>query len=123
MIFPAYYPQNCPPFASEPANGEVFRLVRNSPPEREDFQTHFETGKLPFAEPCLRCGLSVFTNLSDVIHQRTIYPMLGTFVAKGQLTTTDGVTMLTKGRFPSHTTWWPFERIDRARSFRVVEES
>jgi hypothetical protein len=47
----------------------VFRLVHEDPPDASDFATHAETGRLPKAPACLRCGLSVFREKRDAEHQ------------------------------------------------------
>jgi hypothetical protein len=122
MTFASYLPNGCPPAKAEPASGIVYRLVKRNPPTVADFLTHHETEKLPGADPCLRCGLSVFRAKLDAIHQRNSYPKLGEYVAEGTLQTRHGVAMLTSGRQPSHMTWWPFEGIDRSEPFPSAEK-
>jgi hypothetical protein len=122
MQFPEDWPDDCPPGDSEPADGVVFRLVKNDPPTAADFRTHHETGRLPGAPACLRCGLSVFRVPEDASHMRRLFPRLGRLIAKGMLQAEHGVTKLTTGRQPTHTTWWPAEGIDRAAPFAVLEE-
>ena len=85
-------------------------------------QSHHETGKLPKAEPCLRCGLSVFGGLEDALNQQELLPQLGNQIAKATLQATHGKACLTKGQQPTHTTWWPYEGVDRAEPFTVVQE-
>ena len=122
MKFPDSWPAGCPPDDSEPATGEVYRLVKSNPPTASDFLTHHELGKLPNAPPCLRCGLSVFRAREDAEHQYRAYPRLGKFIAVGELQPEHGVTKLTQGRQPTHTTWWSYEGVDRAAIFVSVEE-
>jgi hypothetical protein len=122
MKFPDDWPAGCPPADAGAADGDAYRLVRNDPPTADDFLTHHETGKLPNASPCLRCGLSVFRSRDDAEHQHRAYPRLGRFIARGTFQARDGVTLLTRGRQPTHTTWWPYEGVDRARIFSAVEE-
>jgi len=83
--FPRNWPEGCPPLDAEDADGNVFRLVKNQPPIAKDLESHFESGKLPKAPPCLRCGLSVFRELKDAVHQRELMPKLGSLVAKAAL--------------------------------------
>ena len=118
-MFPTNWPEACPPDEASDAEGIVFRLVDRDPPAASDFVTHFESGKMPKAPQCLRCGLSVFRDLRDAIHQRELFPKLGRYVARGRLLPQDGKTMLTTGRMPTHTTWWPFPEIQRAGPFSV----
>ncbi len=122
MRFPDGWPQDCPPADALDAAGEVFRIVKNEPPTYEDFRTHFESGRLPKAPPCLRCGLSVFREIRDAIHQRQLLPKLGGLIAKAELAASHGKAKLTKARQPSHTTWWSYEGVDRASLFSVVGE-
>ena len=49
-------------------------------------------------------------------------PRLGKFLARGNLSPTDGVTKLTPGQKPSHTTWWPSCECVRLDLFHDVEE-
>jgi len=120
--FPADWPSGCPPDDAQPAEGEIFRLVKSNPPTAADFWSHHETGKLPNTPACLRCGLSVFRSREDAEHQHRAYPRLGRFIAKGMLVHEHGVTKLTHGRQPSHTTWWAFADVDRLAVFTDIEE-
>ncbi len=121
MTFPEDWPAGCPSADTPDAEMAVFRLIRNSPPSAEDFLSHHETGRLPKADPCLRCGLSVFIILEDALHQQRLMPRLGKFIAMGVLAAGHGKARLTKGQQPSHTTWWPYVGVDRASLFAVVE--
>jgi hypothetical protein len=122
MNFPKDWPQSCPPADAVDAVGEVFRIVRNSPPAAGDMASHHETGRLPKAPPCLRCGLSVFREVRDALHQRELLPKLGKFIAKGVLKPEHGKTKLTDGTQPTHTTWWAYEGMQRESIFIVREE-
>ncbi len=122
LNFPQDWPEDCPPVTAVDAAGEVFRLVKSNPVTAEDMSSHKETGKLLKAPACLRCGLSVFRELEDAIHQRRLIPKLGDFVATATLDAAMGKTLPTAGRQPTHTTWWPYEGIDRASLFSIVAE-
>jgi hypothetical protein len=122
MEFPRDWPADCPPADAEDAAGVVFRIVRENPPVADDFATHAETGRLPKAPACLRCGLSVFREMRDAEHQRALMPRLGRRIAMATLGSMHGKAMPTSGMQPSHTTWWPYEGVDRARLFSVIEE-
>src|SRR5206468_1858298 len=102
-------------------SGQVFRLVKSNPHAAADFLSHHELGTLPHAPACLRCGLSLFRSRQDAEHQHRAYPKLGGFVAIGILAAAHGVVKLTQSRQPSHTTWWPYESVDRQSVFTVVE--
>jgi hypothetical protein len=100
----------------------VFRLVRSNPAGESDCRSHHELGTLPKAPPCLRCGLSVFRVREDAEHQYRAYPKLGKFLASGELRAEHGMTKLTQGRRPTHTTWWPYEGVARGAVFTEIEE-
>jgi hypothetical protein len=121
MSFADDWPENCPPTDAEEAAGMVYRLAHGNPMLASDVQTHHETGKLPNAPACPRCGLSVFRTKEDAEHQYRAYPKLGDFVACGELRSEHGVTKLTQGKQPTHTTWWSFEGVARAEVFISVE--
>jgi len=122
LQFPSDWPNGCPPDDAVDAAGEVFRAVKHEPPGDEDFASHHETGKLPKAPACLRCGLSVFREIRDAVHQRQLIPKLGSLIAQATLQADHGKTKLTKGKQPTHTTWWPYEGVNRASLFSVVTE-
>ena len=118
--FPANWPPGCPPADAKDANGAVHRIVKNNPPTEEDFLSYAETGQLPYAENrCMLVGLSVLHSIGDARRKIRRYPRLGTLVAKGELNSAHG--KLTGQRRYGHLTWWPFENVDRAAPFEVVE--
>ena len=119
--FPTYFPEQCPPADVEPASGVVYRLVKNAPVTEEDFKTHHETSRCKKADPCMRMGLSVLRELKDAVHQRKVLPVLGKYISKASLKSHHGLTKLTGGQRPSHTTWWPYVDVQRAEPFELVE--
>lgn len=120
MRFPDNWPENCPPEDADDAAGIVYRIVKNVPPLPEDLATHFETNRLRNAPACLRCGLSVFREVRDVVHQRLLLPKLGEFIASADLKPEHGKAKLTPGTQPTHTTWWAYEGVQRANLFVVM---
>ncbi len=122
MTFPKDWPSGCPSADTPDATGAVFRIVRGNPVAAEDVQSHHETGRLPKADPCLRCGLSVFRDLEDALNQQRLLPKLGNRIAKALLEGAHGKACPTKGQQPTHTTWWSYEDVDRAALFHVVQE-
>ena len=117
MQFPKSWPPDCPPADAQDAQGEHFRVASSNPPGADDFKSCAELGKFPKADPCKRVGLSLLRTLDDAIHQTKLFPMRGNLIFRGDLNPSHGKTLLTKGRLPTHTTWWPFEGIDRAAPF------
>ena len=122
MGFPEGWPESCPPADAEDAGGVYFRLVNASPPSVSDFESHLESGRVPKGPPCLRAGLSVFRTLRDVRHQAALIPALGSMIAQATLDAAHGKSKPTKGKVPSHTTWWPYADTDRRVLFSVVEQ-
>lgn len=122
MTFPTDWPVGCPSADTPNAEGEVYRIVKSNPATAADMLSHHETGRLPSADPCLRCGLSVFRILEDALNQQKLLPKLGKRIAKGLLTAPHGKACLTKGQQPTHTTWWPYDGADRVSIFVVVQE-
>jgi hypothetical protein len=104
------------------AAGIVFRVVKNDPPHDKDLESHFESGRLPKAPPCLRCGLSVFRELRDAAHQRHLLPKLGRWIAQATLHADHGRTKPTPTKIPTHTTWWAYDGVHRASLFVIVRE-
>jgi len=104
------------------AEGILYRIVKGNPPTNADMLSHHETGRLPKANPCLRCGLSVFRIIDDALNQQKLHPKLGNRIAKGSISFADGKACQTQGQQSTHTTWWPYEGVDRAAIFVVVKE-
>ena len=122
MTFPDDWPDGCPGADVPEADGVLFRIVKNDPSKPHDLRSHHETGRLPRADPCLRCGLSVFGELGDAQNQRSLMPRLGRWIATGTLQSDHGKACLTPGSQPTHTTWWPCVGVDRVVLFSVIEE-
>ena len=120
MNFPENWPSDCPPQDAVEAEGAVFRIVNHDPPADDDFLTNFESGEFPTRPACLRCGLSVHRILADAIHTKTKYPKIGSRIAKGTLTMEHGKTKQTGQA--SHTTWWVYPGVNRARIFALISE-
>ncbi len=117
---------DCPPSEAVAAEGEVYRCCKSRPPSSRDLQTHEELGRLPKADACLRRSLSVFRNETDARHQVRLFPgWRKRFVARGVLKASHGHVMMTSGRQPTHTSWWPAASLvpaGRAALFEVVCE-
>lgn len=61
-------------------------------------------------------------NLEDAKHQRELMPFLGKYISRAELKEEHGMTKLTQGKVPTHTTWWPFKDTDRISLFAIEEE-
>lgn len=117
MQFPKNWPPECPPADAQDAQGEHFRVASNDPPGVDELKSYAELGKLTKANPCRRVGLSLLRSLDDAIHQTELFPKHGKLIFRGDLNSSHGKTLPTKGTLPTHTTWWPYEGIDRAAPF------
>src|SRR5262249_37896909 len=106
--FPPGWPPGCPPTDAASGEGAYHRGVRSMPATAEDFRSHLELGKLPKAPACLRAGLSMFRNEGDAERMALLFPVLGSYVARGVLDARYGVSMHSPGRQPTHTTVWPY---------------
>ena len=117
------WPSNCPPDEAEDALGVVYRVCSQNPPSQRDFQSHQELGKQSSGDPCMRCGLSVFRDLAEARHLTVLFPKLGSMVFRGELKPEQGKVKHTPARQrPSHTTWWPYDEVERAAGFTLMEE-
>ena len=122
MSFPKDWPPGCPDSSIPDADLRVFRLVKSDPVSEFDMRSHHETGRLRNANPCLRCGLSVFQTVEDAQSQFGLMPRLGGKIAEGEIKPSHGKACLTSGSQPTHTTWWPREGVNRTALFAVIME-
>jgi len=124
MSYPNDWPEGCPPNDAEPAFGIVFRGVKTNPPTEDDFLTYRELGKADRGKPCEAAGVSVFRDDKDAKHYIDKYPYTGNMIAKGTLSSDHGMVKPTarslNGKKNSHTTWWPYESVNRPSLFSVV---
>lgn len=121
--FSANLPDNCPPQEAIDAEGKVYRVCLQNPPLQRDFQNHAELGKQSNGDQCMRHGLSVFRNYAEAHHLTLLFPKLGKLVLGGELTPKEGKVKPTPAKArPSHTTWWPYEGIERSANFKIAKE-
>lgn len=123
--FPDWFVPDCPPSDADDAVGEAFRFVSSYPVDPKQFLSYHETGELPMAPACRRCGLSVFRRVEDIRsllrHLRKAYPKkeYGSHVVRRLLAPGDGVIKLT-GK-DGHHTWWASKGVARHEAFEFVE--
>lgn len=112
MQFPDYFPDNCPPDTAQPATGTVYYLVKNDPPTPDDFLSKRQKNPnlrfRPDEKECQACGISVYTEIEDLLNVRQRYPDMGNMKpAVGNLTPNLGVLQPTPSKkSPSHHTLW-----------------
>ena len=126
MQWPDYFPDDCPPQGVQPATGDVYRLVKQNPPESKDFiplrekKTSEDFGE----KECQACGLSVFRNVEDAIRVKSrARGMEKRLVSKGTLSPHLGRIQNTPSKMfgKSHHTWWVPTEVQPWSIFRVVQ--
>jgi hypothetical protein len=119
--FPTDWPEECPPEDIPAAAAVYYRIVRNNPPSLDDFRSYKELGLARrHADPCRRCGLSIFRTFDAAAVARSNFPTLGEFIASGALDLSHGKVAQT-GSNRYHCTWWPYESVDRVTPFEIPE--
>jgi hypothetical protein len=117
--FPEYFPPCCPDDKAIDANGTVFRIVQANTQTDNDFLSHHELGTAITADPCARCGISVFDSFQGAVHRQKLSPRLGKFIAEGILNPSSGKTSL-PNKASRHMEWWPYSDVDRPALFKSV---
>lgn len=114
LIWPIYFPADCPPAHAAPAGGVVFRFVQAGEPTADDFSDHwtaFPKRRDEFVrrgKTCDACGLSVYFTLEAAKEKRRIIPALRKLhIASGKITPPCGVILPTPEDQRDHFTWWP----------------
>lgn len=120
--FEAHFPVGCPPSDAVFGPKLVFRLCAGGLPEAGDFLSHYEKGLLPDADPCQRCGLSVYvTQEGAEITKRTIPYFRRHKIVSGSVPANAGKLASTPSRQNRfHWSWWPASGIVRHSFFSVV---
>lgn len=131
IVWPEFFPRECPPDTAEDACGVVYRLLKQVPPLAEDFECHwniFPGRRKKFEQDgqrCNSCGLSAYRNATAARNKGNQIPALRAHVL--------GVATIPEpgGKFaatprpedPHHCTWWPLP--DRTATymtaFRLVD--
>ncbi len=126
MLYPPHFPHGCPPEDSEPALGDVYRLVENNPPIQQDFLSYQESnpdkdyGNLK----CHSVGLSVYRDINDIHRlQRRVPAKKEQLISKGALSPEMGKIKSTifNPNEKSHITWWVPTGIFPWMHFTIVE--
>ena len=114
--FPNWFPEGCPPSTAADASGEVFRIVAAEQVTDADFRSHHELGTALAADPCARCGVSLFTSFENALHRQRLSPRLGKFLSKGVLSPQHGKTGIPNVK-SGHLEWWAYQNVPRHSCF------
>ncbi len=115
MLWPSFFPPNCPCPDSHTVDCEVYRFIKGEEPTPEDFKSHrerFPTKK--YSQPeCVVCGLSIYLEVGDVKRVQDRIPAFkNKHLVKGNICDSHGVvknTVLTCSESSHHTWWVPLE--------------
>jgi hypothetical protein len=121
VTFPPHLPADCPLPSAVECDATVFMLSRQVPLAPDDCLSQAERGRanhVQGAGACTRHGLSVFKNLADCLHLRSVFPQLGPHVVQATLRRDHGVLAETPSKTSNgHCTWWPFVEVERHALF------
>lgn len=124
MIFPDYFPLQCPPSIAQNPNGEYYRLVKEQNIGDNDFMPHVLLyPDRDFSEKlCEACGLSLFTNIQTSDRLRLAVPgFRKCHIAKAILKNEDGKILHTPSSCShDHFTWWKPVSADVKSLFQIV---
>lgn len=109
VMWPEYYPEQCPPKEASYVDATVFRLCRDIPPSKEDFIPYkiLHPEQNFYGKECQACGLSVYNNIDDIKMLKKINKGLRKHkIYSGHITPKTGLTLATPIKGNSHITWW-----------------
>ena len=123
---------NCPPNDARTASGVVYRLVKNIPPNKKDFnpiakrcpdEINRESGK-PNSETCQAHGLSVYKNKNDALINKNRFPYFrDAKLAIANLTPECGqIKNTSTNDTPSHHTLWLPCEMEIWQVFEIEEQ-
>ena len=125
-------PVKCPPAGFKPANVEAFRWVFEHIEDINGFQPLYfknppRVNVLGDHEKCQSLGLSMFNSIENAVRQfnflkarlgETVYQILGSNLAEGKLTDTDGVADESNNK--GHFTFHPSETCIFEERFQII---
>lgn len=120
LTFPKGWPAECPPVDAADAEGDIYRVVKSTPPTDGDFLSQAQLNQAVGADECRRCGLSVLRTLRDAEHCRDLNPHLGGFIALAAARPEHGKLKQTGGK-KFHHTFWAYHSAQLVALFRGVD--
>lgn len=104
----------------------VFMAFQSTPATAEQCKNQAEKNKALNAVGegvCTRHGLSVFPSMDSCTHLVKLFPRLGPYVGKADLTQLHGKIAETgSSKNPAHMTWWPYEGVNRHSLFNDLQK-
>ncbi len=113
-------PDACPPQSATARQQPAYRIVQANPPSAEDFKTHAELGRAPFADQCRRSSLSIFATFRQAAHRKSLTPKLGSHIAYANLTPEHG--LISPQNSTGHMDWWAYSGMVKPNEFSVVAD-
>lgn len=116
--FDQLLPDACPPESATSRKQPAYRIVRDSPPSKTDFQTHSELGRALSADECRRASLSIFATYRQAVHRKNLSPRLGSHIAHAILTEAHG--LISPQNSTGHMDWWAYSGMVNPNDFSTV---
>lgn len=120
QCFDLELPDDCPPSSAQEKQCQVFRIVKDITPSKDDLLTHQELNLLPRANACKRASVSVFDSQDNAVHRLDLSPNLGNYIAYSTLTPEHGKLSETNSK-SGHIDWWPYKGMRRPDDFTVIK--
>lgn len=113
-------PEACPPTSASSREQRAYRILKAAGATLDDLKSHAELGTAVTADPCRRCGVSIFATYRQAQHRLAVSPHLGTAVGFAILTPGHGAISPAHHQ-SGHMDWWPFEGMANPADFKVVQ--
>lgn len=114
-VFPAYFPEGCPPENAMSEEIILFRLCKTDVPAAEDFVTFYQCNPKKYAGMIQAYGLSMYPSVEDCERARRKSPKLRDTrkgIACGCVDAEKGKILRTPSKAnPAHITWWIYEGV------------
>ena len=125
-VFPAYFPEGCPPENATVEEIVLFRLCKTDVPCADDFVTFYQINPERYGGMIQAYGLSMYPSAEDCDSARRKSPRLRAThkgIACGQIDADKGRILRTPSKAnPAHITWWIYEGIEPHTFFKVYSK-
>ena len=125
-VFPAYFPEGCPPENATVEEIVLFRLCKTDVPCADDFVTFYQINPERYGGMIQAYGLSMYPSAEDCDSARRKSPRLRAThkgIACGQIDADKGRILRTPSKAnPAHITWWIYEGREPHTFFKVYSK-